>query len=636
MNKFNHILFLLKNLALVLSIFSVFRFLLFVSEFDRIDLKSDSFAHIFQAFLMGVRFDIVISSYILLLPAIFILTQGILNKNFRFLNRFSFYWILILFSISFIVCAIDIPYFNQFFSRFSVGAFEWFDNPKFVFKMIFQEPRYFLYLILLIILLFVFYKIFKKIFSKNIENKQTNIFINITISIAFVLLMILGMRGRIEFKSPIRIGTAYFCENPFLNQLGLNPVFTLMKSYFESQKLENKTIHLMDEKEAFKNVQNYLRITKPKNKFSISRNIIPDLISKTKHNVVLIIMESMSATKMKRHGNNKNLTPFLDSLSNNSIYFENIYTAGKHTFNGVFSTLFSFPAIYRQHPMKNLKKYNGIISELKKQGYSTTYFTNHDGQFDNIEGFLRNNNFDNIISQKNYPSNKIETTLGVPDDFMFEFSIPIIDKLNSDNNPFFVSFMTSSAHSPYFIPEYFTAQNSLVKDQIVEYSDWSLRKFISLASKKEWFTNTIFVFVADHGEAISTNYDISLDYFHSPLIIYAPKIIKNNKIVESIGSQIDVFPTIMGILNLNYENNTLGIDLLKEKRPFAIINDDDKIGILNNELLLILNENTNSKLYKYKKLDKLNYIKNYQIKANEMEKYAKSNLQVFQNIILEK
>ena len=121
----------------------------------------------------------------------------------------------------------------------------------------------------------------------------------------------------------------------------------------------------------------------------------------------------MSAAKMSRNGNPNNLTPFMDSLAKNSLYFDNIYTTGKHTFNGIFSTLFSFPALYRQHPMKVINNYDGIASVLSEKGYSTTYVTTHDSQFDNAEGFLRANKFQNIINESNYPSSEVKTTLGV-------------------------------------------------------------------------------------------------------------------------------------------------------------------------------------------------------------------------------
>jgi phosphoglycerol transferase MdoB-like AlkP superfamily enzyme len=344
----------------------------------------------------------------------------------------------------------------------------------------------------------------------------------------------------------------------------------------------------------------------------------------------------MSAAKMKRHGSAEELTPFLDSLSNNSIYFENIYTAGKHTFNGIFSTLFSFPALYRQHSMKTNNQYNGISTSLLNNGYSTTYFTTHDSQFDNIEGFLRSNNFQNVISQSDYPVSEVKTTLGVPDDFMFRFSIPKINELAEKENPFFVTFMTTSDHSPFYVPEYFQPKAKAIESQIVQYADWSLQQFIQLASKEAWFNNTIFVFVADHGAAIDAKYDIPLNYFHTPLIIYAPEIFMANEVHEKIGSQIDVYPTVMGLIKQKYVNNTLGIDLLKEERKFTIINDDDKVGILDTDYLCIMKNNgAKLELYKYKEQDKFNYFDQEKEKALEMADYAKSNMQVHQIMISE-
>lgn len=284
-------------------------------------------------------------------------------------------------------------------------------------------------------------------------------------------------------------------------------------------------------------------------------------------------MESMSAAKMKRHGNDDNLTPFLDSISNEGYYSENAYTSGIHTFNGIFSTLFSFPAIFRQHPMKesSMYKYHGIASVLKEYNYSTIYFTTHDGQFDNIEGFLTANDFDKVISKNYYPSGSSKTTLTlrVPDDAMFEYSIPILNDIHRQNKSFFAAFMTASDHRPYFIPVYFKPKNKELKKQIVEYADYSIEKFIKLASKEPWFSNTIFVFVADHGAPINVTYEISIDYLHTPLLFYAPEITRDKQTFSSFVSQIDIYPTIMGLLKLPYLNNTLGIDVLKNKRPYV-------------------------------------------------------------------
>ena len=628
--------FILKIYLLALSVFSVFRIMLFLSEFDRIDEKEVAILTIIKSFIMGVRFDIVISGYILILPTLIFLTLELIGFKSKSIKQFFFYWIYILFTIAFTVSTADIPYFNQFYDRFSVGAFEWMESYKIVISMIFQEPKYFLFIIPFILLEIVFYILLKKIFEQENETQKINFFLNTFVSLIFLAIVFLGIRGRIEEKSPIRIGTAYFSNNSFLNKLGLNPSFTLIRSYLDSKDEDNRVVKFMDDKLAIEMVQKNLGITKTQYNSPIAREVQPDTLLSAQPNVVLIIMESMSAAKMKRYGSTEELTPFLDSLSHNSIYFENIYTAGKHTFNGIFSTLFSFPALYRQHSMKTNNQYDGISTSLLKNGYSTTYFTTHDSQFDNIEGFLRSNNFQNVISQSDYPVSEVKTTLGVPDDFMFRFSIPKINELSERENPFFVTFMTTSDHSPFYVPEYFQPKAKAIESQIVQYADWSLQQFIQLASKEAWFNNTIFVFVADHGAAIDAKYDISLNYFHTPLIIYAPELFKANEVHQKIGSQIDVYPTVMGLIKQKYVNNTLGIDLLKEERKFTIINDDDKVGILDTDYLCIMKNNgAKLELYKYKEQDKSNYFDQEQEKALEMADYAKSNMQVHQIMISE-
>ncbi|PCI94678.1 MAG: hypothetical protein COB15_13560 [Flavobacteriales bacterium] len=634
MRKFPNILLILKTYGLILSIFFVFRLILFFTEIDRVNFNDVSLITVIQSFIMGVRFDTVITGYIMLLPTLMLVISSFFKAQYPIIKRIIFFWIFVLFTICFVISGADIPYFNHFYSRFSIGAFAWFDNPEFVLAMILQEPKYFLIAIPFTIVLIAFYKVLKKIFSINLSTKSSpKMTFKIVVSLFFILIMLVSIRGRVQRKSPIRIGTAYFSDNSFLNKLGLNPVFTLMRSYIDSQNKDNQTVKLIGDKTAIKNVQKYLGITYPEFDSPIARKVLADSLPANKKNVVLIIMESMSTAKMSRHGNRNNLTPFLDSLSHQSYYFENVYTSGKHTFNGIFSTLFSFPALFNQHPMKQLKQYNGLSSSLFKHGYSTTYFTTHDSQFDNVEGFLRDNDFQNIISQANYPVSEVKSTLGVPDDYMFRYSINELNTLAKQDQPFLATFMTTSDHGPYYIPDYFKPKSTDIKQKIVEYADWSLQQFIALSSKQKWFTNTLFVFIADHGSPLNAKYDIALNYHHSPLIFYAPKNL-SPKTFKNIGGQIDIYPTIMGFLNLPFTNNTLGIDLIKETRSYIMINDDDKFGVLDTTHLLIVKKDEQPKLFNYQNKELTNSFDQNKDKATEMETYGKSNLQVFQYMLL--
>jgi phosphoglycerol transferase MdoB-like AlkP superfamily enzyme len=154
-----------------------------------------------------------------------------------------------------------------------------------------------------------------------------------------------------------------------------------------------------------------------------------------------------------------------------------------------------------------------------------------------------------------------------------------------------------------------------------------------MASAKEWFDNTVFVFIADHGSPINAVYDIPLDYHHTPLVFYAPHIIQEPRVFSETGGQIDVFPTIMGILNQSYINNTLGINLLKESRPFIFFNHEDKFGILNDEYLMIMKQDGEKGLYQYRRKDRTDYLPELPGLAKEMEEYTLSNMQVFQYLM---
>ena len=621
-----------KIYLLVIFIFLAFRSLLLVLNKDKVQINE--IFDVIRAFIMGVRFDIVISGYVLLLPFLIISVITLFTSVSPIIKKILFYYVFILFTYAFFICSINIPYFAQFSSSFSVTALAWIDSPLFVLKMVFQEPVYILYSIFFLLVIVFFRKMLILIFkAAHNFNKAENIYIHLVVSILSLGFIFLGIRGRIEKKSPILVGTAYITNNSFLNQLGLNPNFTFITSFLEENDPKNQEIKLIDEQLALKNVSTYFNIPAAKSSNPFSREVGYDSVdSQDKKNIVLIIMESMSASKMKRHGNTENLTPFLDSLSNEGYYFENTYTSGIHTFNGIFGTLFSFPAIYRQQPMKDIAKvkYEGIATSLKKNGYATNYFTTHDGQFDNVEGFLRANDFQHIISQKDYPSDQLKSALGVTDEYMFGFSIPMLNELHAQKKYFFTTFMTASDHVPYIVPDNFKPKSKNIKQQIVEYADYSLRTFINKASQQPWFKNTLFVFVADHGAVMNSPYEISLDYVHSPLLFFAPGFIKEKKVFSKIAGQIDVYPSIMGLLKLPYVNKTLGIDLFSETRPFIYFNADDKFGVIDTSKLLIVKKDNSVELFDYK-------IKNANIKAakdinliNKMRNYAFSNLQSFQ------
>jgi len=630
-----HIRLILKVYLLGILIFFLFRLILFLTELKQLEtLPADSTGLLLQSFLFGLRFDTTISGYFIAFPFLLLSIICSIKIKSSFLFKSIAIFLIFFYTIGFLICAIDIPYFNHFFSRFSTAAFAWQDSPGFVISMIIQEPRYWLaiipFLIFSVFFAWLVNRFFGQFANQLKQGRQHNRIYIIISSMLMLVIIFAGIRGRVAEKSPIRVGTAYFSNYAFPNMLGLNPVFTFMRSAIDDLKPESGKLALMEENRAIKNVQSYLKINSPDYESPIARKENVGDVQEY-FNVVLIIMENMSAEKMGRYGNQNNLTPFLDSLAKQGLCFDNIYTSGIHTFNGVYSTIFSYPSLFKKHPMKSvsMQSYNGISSTLKNRGYYNIYFTTHDDQFDNIGGFLRANGFDEIIAQDDYPSEKVMSTLGVPDHYLFEFSLPKLNQLNKMGDPFLAVYMTASDHGPYIIPDDipFKPKSLEIKQQIVEYADWSISNFFKHASKEVWFDSTLFVLVADHGTALASPYDMPLAYHHTPLIFYAPGILDSTGCSKKIGGQIDVFPTIMGIFQLPYINNTLGINLLKEERPFIYFTADDNLGVLNNEYFLIIKNAGGESLYKYREGSVDNVIGFNKELVDSMKTYAYSMLQ---------
>ncbi len=617
--------------GLVLVLFMLFRLVLLYVQRGR--LAGAEPALVAEALLMGLRFDLVIAGYLLALPLLVLtvlsFTGGMRPRVVRAVRSF----ILITFSLAFLACAADIPYFGQFFQRLSVSAFTWLDDPRFVFGMIAEEPRYWLAVVPFVAAVLALRYGLRRILPGPLPLNRPATAGAITLSVAMLGLVFLGIRGRVDEKSPIRVGTAYFSNNAFLNQLGLNPCFTLIRSWLDSRDADNMRLALMDDAQAVAYVQREFGIAHPDAEHPLARQVS---FSGPAHpwNVVLVIMESMSAEKMGRHGNAKGLTPFLDSLSSRGLYFDQAYSAGIHTFNGIYGTLFSFPALFRQHPMKEsgMLHYLGLYGALRQHGYQTIYFTTHDGQFDNVEGFLHANDCEQVVTKVDYPASEAKTTLGVPDDRMFAHALPVLDGLAANGRPFVAAFMTASDHGPYYIPPYFRPHSADARDQATEFADWSLRRLIAESAGRAWFDSTLFVFVADHGAAIDGTYDLSLSYHHTPLLFYAPGLVEA-RTDSSMAGQIDVFPTIMGLLRAPFQNRTLGIDLLGAQRPYIYVCADDKYGVLDPNWLLIGHEDGKRALYRYRQRSTVDSSAYHPEVVRRMDEYGRANMQAAQYVI---
>ncbi len=572
--------------------FTAFRVLLYCVNLELLHHVEGKAGVVLRSFVMGFRFDTVISGYILALPAVVLVILELSNVISRTVLKAVHLFIALFYIVGFFICTADIPFFNNYNNRLNVTILNWTSSPGFMIKMVIQDKILLGYFLLFVLLAGVYawvmakiYRYFKRLEWRR-ERKTQNLFAaKFGVSLLFFCLMFLGIRGRTDEKSPITVGTAYFSSYNFPNQAGLNPVFTFIRSWLDGMKDSNHRLELMDDTAALKLALRYLGLPQGNlnKKFPFQRNITGTTLQKN-YNVVVVLMESMSADYLTRFGNPLGLTPNIDRLANEGYSFDHFYSAGIHTFNGIFSSLYAFPALMARHTMEGavIPEYTGLPWLMKSRGYETNFFMTHDDQFDNIGGFLTANHFNRIVSKKDYPSGEVKSTLGVPDHIMFRFALPVLNEYYRQNKPFLGVFMTTSNHDPYVIPSDipFKPRHTDIRGGCVEYADWAIGDFMSRAAKEPWFSNTIFIFTGDHGAWYGDPYgDFPLSYNHIPCLIYLPMDTQRHKVFNCPGGQIDLFPTIAGILGGDYSNNTLGIDLLREKRPFMFFSQDDKVGV---------------------------------------------------------
>ena len=121
----------------------------------------------------------------------------------------------------------------------------------------------------------------------------------------------------------------------------------------------------------------------------------------------------------------------------------------------------------------------------------------HESQYDNMNGFFRTNGYEEIYAEENYPASEVVNGFGVPDAFLFDYALPVLNSYAAQDKPFFATILTISNHPPYIIPEWFTPQNSEDEYAIVEYADHCLENFFNRAKQEPWFDNTVFVFIHD-------------------------------------------------------------------------------------------------------------------------------------------
>ena len=323
----------------------------------------------------------------------------------------------------------------------------------------------------------------------------------------------------------------------------------------------------------------------------------------TRHNVVVVVIESMSAEFMRAFGNRDAISPNLDELAQQGLLFTNLYANGTRTVRGLEAIALSVPPT---PPVSVLKRANNdglftIATPFLRRGYDAMFLYGGHSYFDNMAAFFGGNGF-TVIDRGDLAPNEItfSSAWGVCDQDMFRRVVREADAVQGRGGNFFMVVMTTSNHRPFTYPKgKIDIPSGKGRSGGVKYGDFAIGELIKDASSRPWFDNTIFVFVADHCARSGGKQDIPVDNYHIPCIFYAPKIVKPGT-VDGLTSQIDIAPTLFDLLNWQYTSSFVGKSVFKmqPEEHRAFISNHMTLGYLKDDMLVALEPGGKVNTYK--------------------------------------
>lgn len=310
-------------------------------------------------------------------------------------------------------------------------------------------------------------------------------------------------------------------------------------------------------------------------------------------NVIVVVEESLSAEFLGAWGDTRGLSPNIDRLARESLVFSHLYASGTRTIRGLEALSLSIPPLPGTSIVKrpNNGGFRSWGEVMKEKGYDTRYIYAGYGYFDNMNAFFSANGFD-IVDRNSFAQDEITfaNIWGVCDEDLFRKTIRESRASFAAGRPFFSMVMTTSNHRPFTYPAgKIDIPSKTGRDGGVKYADYAIGRFLAEARKEPWFKDTVFVFVADHCASSAGKTDLPVKKYEIPLLVYAPHHVKPGR-VDRMMAQIDVAPTVLGLLNMSYTTDFLGRDILKaDSRPErAFISTYQKLGYIEGDRLLIL------------------------------------------------
>ena len=598
---------IVKLFLIYLCIFTAFR----IATVICFKPKSVGIFELIPSFWLGLKYDLrwiaIVLSPIIVLSIYKKFSPFHSTKNKK---AWTIYLSFITLVIMFFYGA-DFGNFSYNHTRIGASANNFLEDPYEMFRMVWETYPIIWILIGLVLAVIIVAKLFRRTHtSVNTKSNLHKFEYQRRWYLLGLLLMCWFVYGFMCFK-PLTRQDAYKLNDNFKSSLALNP----FQNYITTLRFRRPDVTSNPDKKYYAELADYLQLdSATRSGFTYARNNLPNARSlESKPNVVLVLCESFSMYKSSMSGNKLNSTPFFNDMCDHGIFFDHCFTPTFGTARGLYATITGIPDVQMaKFSTQNEEAVNQRTIINSFEGYNKLYFIGGRSQFNNFQGLMNNVDSIHIYEKGKYKSPEVNVW-GISDRDLF---MEANNVLKDRDEPFFAVIQTAHNHRPFMIPpgEKEFACPKVDNDMLAKYgfdsqeefaafcyTDFCFKKFIESARQQAYFNNTIFVFVGDHGvegeaDAVYpkawTSYRLSDE--HVPLLYYSPALLSPARYHYTV-SQIDVLPTLAGMVHQPYLNTTLGRDVINQPdlfhSAFIIHHDEGTIGMVTDDYFFIKSVN---------------------------------------------
>ena len=542
-------LFILKVYVVTLGIFILGKLAFML--YNGFALHNATFADFFPAVVHGLPLDFATAGYII--APIWLTLFASLWVRIPKLNAAYKIYIGIISVLLALILLSDTCLYEFWGIKLDGTVFNYLDNPQGAAASV--TTGYLLTVTALFLLLTVaFYLLFRRLDPKEIP-ACSPLRCQLFNSGYFLLiggLLFLGIRGGVG-KSTANVGMVYFSQNTYVNHTAVNPVFSIISSLFKTKDFSKMHQYFPEEQRA--EIFNALQ-------YDTTSVNIDTLLTTSRPNVLLILMEGCFAEFIEPLGGLPGVTPNLNRLAAEGVSFSKCYANSFRTDRGTVCTLSGYPSFPDVSVMKlanHTASLPSIARTLSKEGYHTEFLYGGDINFTNMNGYLLSTGYEKTYGDKDFPSDVRKThDWGVTDGITFNKLYDLTTGFPQDQ-PWFTTFLTLASHEPWKVP-YDRIKDDKVANAFA-YLDDCIGKFIERYRQTPQWDNTLIVILPDHGIGYPEGLDdTSIRKYHIPLI-WTGGAVKQPRLIDKICNQTDLAATLLGQMHLPHSDFRLSRDV---------------------------------------------------------------------------